>query len=516
MATLSLKSKIFHGIHLFGLLGVSVGLPFNKIVLSIALMLLLANLLVQAKFKTYWENLKGNKLVWLLIGFWLLHLLGLLWTTEIDFAMRDIRVKLPLVILPLVLGAQPITIKEQKALLLIFVSMTAAISIVNYFTYFQYFGPKEYTDVRGMSLFGSHIRYGIMVGFSAAIALYYVNVKSKFSWILLPVFLWLCYYTYVSEILSGLIALLIGIMCVIFPPFIKKWKLLGRVSFAAIIIVPVSFLIMLLVKPQTEEFDINSAPKMTAEGNPYKHELNQFRDVYGNYIFTYWCEVELKREWNKVSNFDYDGIDKREQVLRFTLLRYMASKKLKKDALGFRQLSKEDIKNVENGITEDPKLFKGVWNRLNGIRYQIYYSSDPNGHSLLQRLEFWKAGWQIAKQNWLIGVGTGDTQVAFDQQYEKMKSKLDKEHRMRTHNTYLTHWITFGVFSLLFLFLLLHFTKTTLCKKDYLGLAFILISIATFFIEDTLETQAGVTFFAYFYALFGVKNQSHSPFTSHD
>lgn len=505
MATLSLKSKIFHGIHLFGLLGVAVGLPFNKIVLSIALMLLLANLLVQAKFKTYWKNLKENKLALLLIAFWFLHIIGLLWTSEIDFAMRDIRVKLPLVILPLAVGAQPITKKELKALLLIFVAMTTAISLVNFLAYHQVFGAKEYTDIRGMSLFGSHIRYGIMVGFSAAISLYYLNVKSKTSFLLLPIFLWLCYYTYVSEILSGLIALIIGMLCVVFPPILKRWKWIGRISLTALIIAPIVFIALLLIKPKTEEFNLNTAAKTTAEGNPYKHELNQFRDVYGNYIFTYLCEVELEREWNNVSEFDYDGMDRREQVLRFTLMRYMASKKLKKDALGFKQLNNADIKNVEDGITEDPKLFKGFWNRLNGIRYQIYYSNDPNGHSLLQRLEFWKAGWQIAKQNCLIGVGTGDTQIAFDQQYEKMNSKLDKEHRMRTHNTYLTNWITFGVFSLLFIFLLFKFTKAMLCEKEYLGLAFILISIATFFIEDTLETQAGVTFFAYFFVLFSIR-----------
>jgi hypothetical protein len=39
-------------------------------------------------------------------------------------------------------------------------------------------------------------------------------------------------------------------------------------------------------------------------------------------------------------------------------------------------------------------------------------------------------------------------------------------------------------------------------RKEFIGFAFIVIALGTFLIEDTLETQTGVTFFAFFYGLF--------------
>jgi O-antigen ligase len=129
-------------------------------------------------------------------------------------------------------------------------------------------------------------------------------------------------------------------------------------------------------------------------------------------------------------------------------------------------------------------------------------NADPNGHSLLQRLEYWRTSLKIIQQNWLFGVGTGDLQMAFDEQYEQDNSKLNKENRLRAHNTYLTVWITFGVLSLLFFFLIVKYFLAMIKYENYLGLAFITIAIVTFFIEDTLETQTGVTFFSFFYGLF--------------
>jgi hypothetical protein len=40
---------------------------------------------------------------------------------------------------------------------------------------------------------------------------------------------------------------------------------------------------------------------------------------------------------------------------------------------------------------------------------------------------------------------------------------------------------------------------------NYLGILFLSVSIISFLLEDTLETQTGVTFFAFFYALYAIK-----------
>jgi O-antigen ligase len=184
----------------------------------------------------------------------------------------------------------------------------------------------------------------------------------------------------------------------------------------------------------------------------------------------------------------------------------MTSMGLKKDAHDFKQLQKSDILNIENGNADINDTKSGILARISGIRFQIQNNIDPNGHSLLQRIEYWKTGWQIVKTNWVIGVGTGDTQVAFDKQYDRDNSPLGKENRLRAHNTYLTVWISFGIIGIgLFGWLITFYLKTSLQLNHPLAFVFILIACSTFLIEDTLETQTGVTLFAFFYALLSVK-----------
>jgi len=71
----------------------------------------------------------------------------------------------------------------------------------------------------------------------------------------------------------------------------------------------------------------------------------------GTLILINVCDAELVREWPYRSHLPFDGKDKKGNNLRYTLLRYLASKKLTKDSVGISKLSTDDIKNIENGQT---------------------------------------------------------------------------------------------------------------------------------------------------------------------
>ena len=215
------------------------------------------------------------------------------------------------------------------------------------------------------------------------------------------------------------------------------------------------------------------------------------------------CEEELRSEWKKTSTIPYDSLDKKGQVISFTLVRYMASLNLRKDSVDFQKLSKTDIENVENGIATIEETKTGLFARIDGIKFQLYHSGNPNGHSLLQRLQYWKTGIEIIKKNWLFGVGTGDVQLAFDTQYSIDNSTLKPENRLRAHNSYITSWVSFGILGIVsFLWMILNFSIYHWKKCNFLPLMLILVAASTFLLEDTLETQTGVTFFAFFYGLF--------------
>lgn len=502
----NLGNKAHEYIHFAALAGIAFGLPLNKVVMSISMMVGLLNLLIKADFKAYWKQISENRLFILIALFWFLHIIGLLWTTETSFALNDLRVKLPLIVIPLIFTIQPIEFnKQQNWLLHVFLASLILTSFFNFLSYHQLFGYRNYNDIRGLSLFGSHIRYGILIALGAIISLYFFWREKSGRALYLLIFGWLTYYTYYSQIISGTLALLTGIITLIFLFLYQRKKVFAYVFLVGMLLIPSLILTLNLTKaienPITQK-DIADLPVKTKEGNDYVHYFVDSKDSKGNYLFINLCESELRREWNKASSFDYDGLDEKGQEIRFTLIRYMTSMGLLKDAENFAKLRKKDIKNIEEGIAEKEDGRTGIMARINGIRYQLYANADPNGHSLLQRIEYWKMGFKIIQENWIFGVGTGDIQVVFDQQYMKEKTKLLKENRLRAHNTYLTIWISFGLFSLLFYAMIWKFVVIMFEKRNYLGLAFICIAIITFVIEDTLETQTGVTFFSFFYGLF--------------
>jgi O-antigen ligase len=160
-----------------------------------------------------------------------------------------------------------------------------------------------------------------------------------------------------------------------------------------------------------------------------------------------------------------------------------------------------DIRSIENGIPSVLELRSGIFSKINYYLMNLHQSKNPNGNSLLQRLEYWRVGSALFKKHPIIGVGIGDYKSAFAEEYEKKESLLTLENRLETHQQFLSVLIATGciggiVFALIFYFYLLE-TST-----NPLAIYFIGIILASFLVEDTLTTLAGMSFFALFYTLF--------------
>lgn len=503
----------FHtSFHLFGISAFAVGLPTSKVILSLASMLLLLNLLLEADFKVYWKNIRSNRLLFVLFAFWSLHLITLLWTEDFAYASNDIRIKVTLLLIPLILVAKPIQLQKQLLLTLgFFLASLFVTSVYNYACYNHWIGNHVYDDIRGLSLFGSHIRYGILVAMGAGISIYYFQLnKGLLKFVFLVLFCWFSYYTYYSQIISGVVALLVVIMCYVLFIIFNYSKRVGWISIGAMSILFILSFFLFFSSSPNERLDSNylalGANAVTESGNSYTPLFNADGSVNKKPIFINVCEPELNQEWKKRSNYNIDGLDDRKQSIRFTILRYMTSKKLNKDSVGVSLLSNQDIRNIEKGIGSIEESGNGLLSRIDGIKFQLRHNENPNGHSLLQRIAYWKAGIEIIKQNWLFGVGTGDVQSAFDAEYERSHSLLLPENRLRAHNSYLTSWISFGILGITFFLLIIFlYLKWQVNQQNLIGIMFILVAMSTFLIEDTLETQMGVSFFAFFYGMFASK-----------
>jgi len=119
------------------------------------------------------------------------------------------------------------------------------------------------------------------------------------------------------------------------------------------------------------------------------------------------------------------------------------------------------------------------------------------------RILIWKASWDIFKENYLYGVGTGDIKSELDKMYLKRNMIGAHENHLNAHNQYIQSALGFGILglALLILVFLLPFIYSV-AEKKYLYALFLIIIGLNFCIESMLETQAGVMFFAFFNTLF--------------
>jgi len=505
-------------IHLFSCALIAAGLPASKIPLSIGTMLGALNLLLEADFRSYGARLKANRVAW---GLWIylaIQLLSLFWTSDWEYASHDLRVKLPLFIIPLFLVCKPITESKQLILLTgLFLASVFVTSFINMGSYRHWWGEKIYDDIRGMSLFGSHIRYSLMIVMAIVLCIEWIRQQLPLRWIAGVLIVWFACYANYSQILSGYLALAMVALVSLVLLLMKIRKTTVRLAvFAATALLSAgaAWYIIDSLKPIPHKVDLHNLPQWTANGNWYRHDsVNQIWEN-GYPVVAFINEDELGKAWNNVSSIDYyKGMDRKNQPLYFTLWVYMTSKGFHKDSLGFLQMSKTDISNVEKGYTSINLTKGALYARLSSLRHQLEHPENPNGHSLLQRIEYWKAGCHIIGQNWAVGVGAGDVQQAFNDYYASSGTLLDKELQLRSHNQYMTSWISAGIAGL-FSFLLWwgSFFREAWKSKNYTAICFATIAMSSFLIEDTIETQMGVTFIAFFFALFaGLKREVFRP-----
>ncbi|HRY99722.1 MAG TPA: hypothetical protein P5550_11765, partial [Bacteroidales bacterium] len=89
----------------------------------------------------------------------------------------------------------------------------------------------------------------------------------------------------------------------------------------------------------------------------------------------------------------------------------------------------------------------------------------------------------------------------FARQYELMGSTLDPKWRLRSHNQYLAVFAAFGLLGLLIflggLFLPPRWRRP---EMPFLFASFFIIALLSMVSEDTMESQAGATFIAFFYS----------------
>lgn len=502
----------FRQVHVAVLALVAIMLPWSEFLLSNAQFLLLGNWLVEGAVR---KDLVGrfkraftSAPVLVFLSFWLLHAVGLLWTEDMSWGLDLCRILLPvLAFTPVLASVRPITAAQLRDVLLLGAWSAVASALVCLVLKHEVIDQGGY---RELSVFISHIRLALMLCLAIAVFLYYWPQRWWNRVCHLIAVLWSIYFL---DLLSSLPAF--GILAVLGAYAVirramstggaTRWALFGALG--AAVLMAVWYVLNIAHSAPGGTQPSAQLAERSAGGEVYYHDLRQPQYENGNAVWVNVADGELSRAWSRVSTLPYAGEDLRGQPLRYTLVRYLTSMGQRKDSLGALALTAADVQRIEQGI---PSVVSGRRDPLRArveevlFEWEQYRSGgNASGHSVAMRWEFLRAGWAIARAHPLFGTGTGDTRPAFAGHYETVNSTLQERWRLRAHNEYLTLLISFGVIG--FTWCLFSWAWPAWQRGAFLHPLFVVWAIIfglSCLSEDTLETQMGATFFAFYYALF--------------
>jgi hypothetical protein len=510
------REKIHKYIYIVGLCIIAFFLPLSEYISNAAIFLLLTNWLVELGFKEKWNKLRSDVSIPLFLLIFAVHVVWLIASKNMEYGFHDLKIKLPLLALPVIIGtSKAISRKLIDLIVGVFILGVLISTLAGLFVYFGVVENPNPYNVRNIAYFVSHIRLSLMVALSILILFYFiVEHKLIIGYKIIPlifVIIWFVGFLIMIQGITGLMSLVVaGLFSVGVKAYREKQKARKSVYFVVVFGLPLFILGYLTLQIKSFYTPFEGADEIktyTQNGNQYYHDKESGLIENGNLIYINICEKELYSEWNKRSDLTLDGTDSRGQSLLHTLIRYISSKGLPKDAVGISQLSDQDIRNIENGHTNYRFVRKNSFNkRIYNIIWQIdVYAKggNPSGHSITQRFEYLKAGLVLAKRNMFFGTGTGDVDDAYKALYIEKKSQLDSKYRHRAHNQFLTFFVSFGAIGALLCFIGFFFPIALDFKfNNYYFAVFILIAILSMLSDDTLETTTGVVFISYFYSLF--------------
>jgi hypothetical protein len=488
----------------FGVFSCMVGLVFSKAILSLSIVLLILTALFANDKKTRWNKHIHSKSIVFFILFYLFLCLSICWSNDKQTGVDQIIINLPLLLIPIALFTLPGYSKSTlKIISIVFVGLVVLSTCLN-FIHYQFFLPLQ-TDIRSLSWSISHIRLSLFVCFSIFILIIYFPSTNKHIFTVIAL-IWLFFYAYYSQVLSGVLCFITaGVFYLIHSLTTHKNKR-SKLILSSILLVIISFItfsLIYFINSNNQNIKpLKNIPTHTRLGNPYSHNHASHTYENGYPLDMFVCEKELDSVWNLRSKLNLDDRTSSDFRIRTVLIRYLTSRGLPKDAYGVNHLSKQDIVNIENGIASVLELQQGLKARLTSLSYELA-SKNPNGHSMLQRLEYWKTGISIFKQYPLIGTGIGDYKHIYQLEYIRQKSILEPQNRLESHNQFLGILVVTGIIGFALFVLHIIFTFFTFWKNQQkLPILFYIICFTSFLVEDTLTTLTGMCFYSLFMGLF--------------
>ncbi len=468
--------------------------------------LLVLNWMLEGRWAEKWRMARESRLLQAWLALYQLHIVGLIWTSNLIHGLDVLQVKLPLLFVPIVLlTTPPVEGSARRNILWFYAATVTVVSVIGAVRLLT-IPDLPYRDAVP---YISHIRFALnccMVIYLCLSSLPNLSKPARAGVVLL-VFWMLAFvlliHSYTAVAILAVVSLLILLL---------RWRRWPLIGLWAILFGVLTFLTCCEAKEYYRLVPLAQKPLQayTAGGRPYTHAQDGIIEN-GNYVNNYLCDEEMHAEWNRRSRLPYDTLTSSGYSVRSTLIRYLNALGLTKDSVGVNTLTCNQITDIEEGIANP------VYKSHNPLRKMVYvmllerefyhHTRSSAGFTMLQRLEMWCTTLKVVGQHPWIGVGTGDVDDELHAQLTRDDSELATT-SLRSHNQYLSLLAAFGVIG--FLLLTFFFLRATpaIRHQPALLLALLLTILISCLTEDTLDTLAGQLFCLWFMAFRSTPNNS--------
>ena len=468
--------------------------------------LLGVNWVFEGRWREKWQMARKSRLLQAVATLFLLHVIGLLWTSNLHAGMHALQVSLPLLIVPLVLlTTRPATGRARQIVLFGYVGTVLVVSII---------GAVRLLTIPDLPYreaipYISHIRFALnccMVVYIGALCIAgrMGNMGRAGKAGLAAITLWLLVFLVLIRSYTAFAILAVVSLALVLTERRQRQRRVGLAAWlllaggTAALVAHEAKAYYRLVPQATEPLAY-----CTAGGRPYAH----YRDGIienGNYINNYLCVDELRAEWPRRSQLPFDSTLADGYTVQPTLVRYLNACGLTKDSVGLWTLTDSQIGDIERGVANP------VYASRNPVRKMVYvmllereyyvHTHAVRGFTMLQRFELWKATLGVIGDNLWIGVGTGDVGDELHARLQASGSALADSGK-GTHNQYLAFLAAFGIAgAALLLAVFLRALLPFALRRSPLMLAWLLTVLISMLTEDTLATLAGILFCTFFLA----------------
>jgi len=254
------KKEIHSKIHFYLAIVVAFTLPLGQLTaLFIGLMLL--NWLVEGDFKNKFESVRKSRFSWLFISFYLLHLLGMLYTHNTDAGLFSLQVKLSLLFFPFILVSRPLDV-EKATMSFIVGCIVSSLIMLSIATYSYFVRHENNFFYEGFSVLVHPGYLSMYLNVAIAMLLISNSKLNNIKWIKFILIAFFCgILILLSSKLNLLVLVLIFFSCLLYYMIINKKYIIGL---SGLILITLSIVSVLKFVPQISGRIKNAVSALTS------------------------------------------------------------------------------------------------------------------------------------------------------------------------------------------------------------------------------------------------------------